>query len=678
LAEDAPAITWETLQSVQEDGYALVRGRPVAATGTRTFEENERVPVAWKNGKPQAILGHRWRRAQFGQTFRTTVSGIVEELFVGNMDDTNTDVWYRNHEQVVKLDILGSLAGQIPQTVKWGLDGNSFAVACSNGYYAVFTLDRPDPNVVDEASPGTATFLSINKPLDANSTLVSVTYQKRRTKTYKHWFGDMTNTITYTQGSIQGFLWPLYWYWAAVYNIVQAWNGEEGSSATASAGTTKTFGLKDLLAGTITDFQGESGKVSAQVLDWVLDTDLHVKFLLSVSWNNFKIGTNQSAMATLHYQHGSGQNGMQGEDEIITVGGGAMGTIGAQKSPTLGGGTVPETHMFLYDGTAQAVTWATAAGSVTEASESLEFGGRLFEHIKTTDTGRPAGGNPPQPGSEPTTSEMYYGGANWSNIPLVHYNKNVGTAGDERGKVNSSTGTYQLFDPALLSIITGPFIQLSSALFERTSAVIGGWNAHWFLTYATETGSEQRLWHYRIATAQLFQTNQDVRLFLVVERYPFIAGTGYINDIPQVGIFLVTKTGSLVRTLRSFQNGLGGGSLLTGNAHRILWILLDGSYLAPTASYKHTNLDDGVEVSFTPTQRDKFLSGKARLYSPDFLWERVDPQPFYLMADLPEMKEDESLDEYSKLMPVTDAPDGSVRIVNDETILDPLDRYSPT
>ena len=673
--KSSPAITWETVESVQENGYALVQGKPLAATGTRTFEASERVAVAWKGGRPQAILGHRWRRAQFGQTFRTTVSGIVEELLVGNLDATQTDVWYRNHEQVVKLDILGSLAGQTPQTVKWGLDGSAFAVACSNGYYAIFTLDRADPNVVDDASPGTAAFVSMHKSLDSATNLVSVTFRNSRTLSFLWFVGKRYLTYSYIKAAfnVPWFPWPLYWYWQQMWgSLVQGWRGSDASgSATASVSATKNFPLKDMLAGTITDFLGEGGKASAQVVDWYLDIDHHVKFVITASWNYFVIGSTSTGTAMLQYPWGQGPNAMDPYDVSVQVSGAASGVLGAKKQSDQH--TINEQHVFLFDGTVQSVLWATA-GNATQGQQVKEFQARIWEHHNTSDPGRPTCGNPCQQGTPPSDSESYYSGAFYGN-PTITYARAEGFIGEQRTIPYSSTATYQLFDPALFSVVVGPYITDTPSGVEITATLIGGVTAFYSATYQVQQNQVYRSWHYRVASVQAFQANNEIRLFVVVERYPFIAGTNFINDIPQVGIFILTPDGTLVLTLRSFNFGVAGGTLITGNAHRILWVLLDGSYLNPTANYKHTKLDDGAEVSLTPAQRDTLLSGSARLYSPDFLWERVDPQPFYLMADLPEMKEDDSLDEYSKLTPVTDAPEGSVRIVNDEEILTPLDRY---
>ena len=178
LASTSDPIIWETVEAVFPDGRAQVRGQVLSSTGAATFIQGERVPVIWRGGKPAAILKHAWRRAQFGQSFRSDSLGIVEELFISTVEAGATDVWYRNHAKVVNLNVVPYLRGKTPQGVKWGLDGNSFAVQCSDGWYAVFTLDRDDPNVVSTDSPGEPVFVAMNQPLESNANLVTAEASK--------------------------------------------------------------------------------------------------------------------------------------------------------------------------------------------------------------------------------------------------------------------------------------------------------------------------------------------------------------------------------------------------------------------------------------------------------------------------------------------------------------------
>jgi len=50
-------ITWETVEAVLDTGRYVIRGTTVATTGQlRPLAVGSRVPVAWKNGKPVAVL----------------------------------------------------------------------------------------------------------------------------------------------------------------------------------------------------------------------------------------------------------------------------------------------------------------------------------------------------------------------------------------------------------------------------------------------------------------------------------------------------------------------------------------------------------------------------------------------------------------------------------------------
>ena len=127
------------------------------------------------------------------------------------------------------------------------------------------------------------------------------------------------------------------------------------------------------------------------------------------------------------------------------------------------------------------------------------------------------------------------------------------------------------------------------------------------------------------------------------------------------------------QVLRDWQYGISGASLLSGNGHRIIWILQEGA-IQPTASYRVTTAL-GEERSFTPAEREAFLASHARLYTPDFLWDRAEPQMFLEPAGLPTLTQDDVLTDFAALLAVEGAPEGSVRVVNDEEILSPLERY---
>jgi hypothetical protein len=191
------AVTWETVQEREENGRYRVRGRALATVGAIPYRPGDRVPVLWQDGAPRVILGHSWRRAQFGPSLRLDAQGIVEELAISNLDARGANVWYRNHEKTVKLDVLRFLGGHAPQVVKWGYDGNSFAVQCAEGWYAVFALDREDPNVVSTDAPGEPVFVAISKPLDSPANLATVTYQVRSHVKNVEFYGKTVLTVSY-------------------------------------------------------------------------------------------------------------------------------------------------------------------------------------------------------------------------------------------------------------------------------------------------------------------------------------------------------------------------------------------------------------------------------------------------------------------------------------------------
>jgi len=207
------------------------------------------------------------------------------------------------------------------------------------------------------------------------------------------------------------------------------------------------------------------------------------------------------------------------------------------------------------------------------------------------------------------------------------------------------------------------------------------YSADYRVNYSTRTGATQRLWHYRMQSAKVFARRatggiDEALLFVVVERYPYIAGTGYINDLPQTWIGIITAQGQLVTTLRPWQYALAGSAcrLLTGNGHRLIWVCGIGA-ISPILRYYYTNLDDGTEVSMTRAQVAALLASKSNMLTPDFCWERLEPQGFYALDALPALEVDEALADYGTLLGTEGGPEGSVRVVNDEEILSPLERY---
>ena len=261
--------------------------------------------------------------------------------------------------------------------------------------------------------------------------------------------------------------------------------------------------------------------------------------------------------------------------------------------------------------------------------------------------------------------------------------------GEQRSILSSSTGTYQLFDPSRLAVVTGPYVSIGSGVSSAGISILGA-QTQWSVQYQLATGWYQRLWHYRIAGVQVFTARADhgagaspryvdkPLLFLVLERYPFIPGTNYINDLPETWVGITTTQGTPLQVLRDWQYGLSAEAtrLLTGNGHRLIWQLGVGA-LQPVPAYYLTTLlaTTATETHFTPAQLEAFLASEAALYPPDFLWDSIAPETFDEVTQLPTLEADSQLADLGLLQVAEGAPAGSVRMVNDEAILDPLDRY---
>lgn len=684
-------VTWEVVQAVLAQGRYQVRDRILAVAGLRTYRVGDRVPVGWVDGAPRFILGHWWRKAAFAPSYRFLAAGLVEELLVANLDDTTADVWYRNHETLVKVGIRRDLGGHAPQAVKWGLDGRSFAVQCADGYYAVCALDREDLNILEDDPPGAATVVALTKPLDSSVPLVTVTYTRRVTKAVKEWVAKFFLTMTYLAVQSSWYSGG-FWYWQQYWGeLQQGWETALSASGSAEASASRAFPLREMLAGTLVDFQGQAGKASAEVLDWYLDADRHLRFLLSAEWDYFAVGTAQTGTGTVTWPIDIWVEGNQyvwgPRAEQISVGGG-LGVIGAKRQSDQQ--TISERHLVLFDGTAGSVAWSTAPGTVTVGSEQRASGTKIVEHHKITDPGYECG-SLPNPKSctpkAPSESERYYAGASW-NAQTTLYEQDGGVR-DHRVAQLSSTGTFQLFDPARLAPVVGPFMTETALRSPWTQTFLGSQQAVYRVTGEVESGSYQRTWHYRVQSAQLFAarvvlgTGDEAvhvdapRLFVILERYPYLPGTAYIGDLPETWVGIVDASGAVLHTLRDWQAGLNAGAtrLLTGNGHRVVWVLGQGA-LQPSTTYRVTDLDTGAEQVFTAPQLTAWLSAQAQLYPPDFLWDRA--EAFDQPAALPDLTVDAALSDVGGLVPIAARIAGSIRIVNDEATLEPLDRYQAT
>jgi len=370
--EQNERITMESVEAVSGQHHAQVHGVLVPITGLATVEVGEQVAVAWKNGVPIAVIKHAIRRAQFHGHFHKG-GGIVEQLLVGNFDKTATDVWYRNGTKLVKVMVSTSdehtgkpvtvsvknhwaLQGATPISVKWGLDGASFGVECTTGLFVTFDWFRDYPNTYDEAFPTEARFYWAGRPLEANTTLCTVSWTDKavaRNKWYLVEVEEKTGPwVVYSAPWYDGGC--TYWMMGgtgATYHF-----GSSGeASASASAGVSETFTLQDALHGK-TGYNG-NGTFSGSVLEWFLDSDKVLKFTVSAGWDYYMGGDIKTSTGTGTMPFGAGRNGMDSWTFTVTCSSGRR-TIGAKKRSDQS--TVSETHLWLLDQNG-AILWSTCA-----------------------------------------------------------------------------------------------------------------------------------------------------------------------------------------------------------------------------------------------------------------------------------------------------------------------------
>lgn len=720
--EQDERITMEPVEAVSGQHHAQVHGVLVPITGLATVEVGEQVAVAWKRGVPVAVIKHAIRRAQFHGHFHKG-AGIIEQLLVANLDNTGSDVWYRNGTKRVKVMVSTtddngqttlvsvrnhwSLQGQAPEEVKWGLDGKSFGVRCAAGLYVVFTFDRADPNTYDEAFPGAAYPAYYGRPLESMINLTTVTYKKSVSRSFYWWVAKCA--VTWAYKAVQsawydGSMW--YWY-GYMAKLEQDWETVAQGTGSASAGTSKSFPLKTMLTTGVQDWYSDSraSVARASVQDWYVDEDLRLKFLIRAEWDWFTVGTNASGSGTLSYPWGRGAGYKEGYTETVTVGGGGLGVIGAKKQTDHS--TVSEAHFFLFDGSRNLITWASCDAAPEVGSTQYQFTYGMWEHEFVTDPGYSSQGLPEPHADEwdrePENQEGYYLGANWSNLPVTSHFKTEGIVGREGITVTSSTGTFQLFSRTSLPCMTGPFVYENMGGYTWGASILGLWTAYYYVTFGIRTQGAQQLYHYTMQAMQMFSRatavsagggiygrgNDEALFFVVVERYPFISGTGYINDLPMLWIGVVDASGKLVKQLRAWSYGYAAAELITGNGHHVVWCLYTGA-LNPKPHYYVTDLDSGDEKEFTnlfahavltgesydqmqPNDIAFFMESRAALFTPNFLWSYRAPERFYDPNRLPVTKEDRDLEPYAHL--AGGETIGSTRMVNDAELLDPLGKY---
>lgn len=646
-------VTWEPVTAIVDRNGAMIRGIRVPCSGDFVPIAGQLVPVLWQSGVPKLVLGHRVRRAKFASIYTPRGAGIIEQLVIGNFDGAGDDVWYRNFQRFEKLNIAGQLGGNQAQEVKWGYNGKGFAVACSSGWWYVFTIER-DPSTVENGWQPVLAWSG--RPLVESSQILSIlaTSSHRYIDTY-----GLANESILNRWEDDRPGYAPQWF---EISYAHSFGNELTGGGAASGSASRAFTLLQLLAG---QTDGGSGEEGAQVLDWYLDGDRKLKFLIIVSWDHFTISSpdGSGSRSILHWVSGNNEtDGYQYTTEEEIESAGASCTVGAIKQDL---STVPEQHFFIYNATDNVVELSTFPSDPEIGSEETEtsWGGRI-DHIHTENQDAPPG-SPVR-----SVTEYYYSGASEGGTQYDAY-KDV--ALPPGGTFLIGNPTAQLFRDDL-AFIPGPFKSTVIVPGDTTQASLMSRGIfHWAVT--ANAGADVRLWHYTVQAVTAFQANDEPRLFVVMERYPFVSGTAYINDIPEIGIFVVNpKTGALVRTIRAFQYCLAGAGLLAGNAHRIIWTL-SAPWYSPTTTLHVTNLLTGEERSFTAAQAEALLGMRSFILSPDFAWNYDDPKQFYLPDQLPALATDDVLADVAGLLEQDLAVPGSIRAANDQDVLEPIGRY---
>ena len=653
ITKPSDRISWEVVFALTTVGKAVVRGMTVPCSGNFVPLVGQVVPVLWKDGQPSLVLGHRARRAQFPNIIVPVGNGMIEELLVGNFDKTVPDVWYRNYERFTKLNIAGQLGANQAQQVKWGYDGKSFAVACTSGWWYIFTIDRDPTTVEGDWSPKLAWS---GQPLKDSSQILSIiaTSAYAYVDTYGMAHEDIVNQWETKPG------YEPQWY---EISYTPSFETEATGGGAASGSASRGFTLVQLLAG---QTDGGIGTEVAQVLDWYLDGDGRLKFVISVYWDHFTVSSPNGSGSRTILNWVSGDSDNSGYEYDTTQGISSVGAsciVGAIKQDLT---RIPEQHFFIYDAVGKGLQFATfpAAPELGQQTTVSQWA-TCEDHIHTENEDGPS---PP-----PTELDNYYSGGSQG-----------GSAGDYYKSVSLPPGGSFLIGNATAQLFRGD-LGFVLAPFKSTPVTPGEtvpWSLisrayfHWMVT--SNSAEDVRLWHYTVQTINIFQADSQPYALLVMARYPFLSGTGYINDIPQIGVFIINAdSGAVVRTLRPFQYGLQGASLFAGNAHRIIWAL-NAPWYSPRVTFYMMNLLTGQETPFTTAQVTALFGTKTFLLSPDFAWDYNDPKQFYSTAQLPVIVADPALANLGALLTESLMVPGSIRAANNQAILEPLGEYQAT
>ncbi len=126
-AKQTSKITLERVVTVLPRGYVLANGAVLSATGEVALVAGQEVPVAWREGKPIAIVLHSARRVKFAPPLPIAGAPLVEELIMLNDDDRS--IYFRNDAQLTRLKNVVSPTGfGSSNFLRWGFKSDRFQV----------------------------------------------------------------------------------------------------------------------------------------------------------------------------------------------------------------------------------------------------------------------------------------------------------------------------------------------------------------------------------------------------------------------------------------------------------------------------------------------------------------------------------------------------------------------
>jgi len=145
-------LTKERVEAASENGDLMIRGAVIRSTGRVPIHAGERMPVAWKDGRPQVVMMNEGNRTGGAPLLSPeAAAGVVEEIFTVTPPGTpagRAEVWFRNDTQMVRILAASEVVPNGVSEVRWGLGSPDYfcTFSTSNGSFTVYKLNRPRPN----------------------------------------------------------------------------------------------------------------------------------------------------------------------------------------------------------------------------------------------------------------------------------------------------------------------------------------------------------------------------------------------------------------------------------------------------------------------------------------------------------------------------------------------------